>query len=176
MAFLFRWVMRVVVFAVLFAIAAAATAYYLAGRSLPDYDATWQVAGVEVPFEIVRDRNAVPHILARTDHDAFFGLGFAHAQDRLWQMTLARRTAQGRLSEIFGAETVPIDELMRTLDIYGVAREASRLQDADTIAILEAYSDGVNAWLRQVQEQALGRGAPEFFLFEAAIAPWIPAD
>ncbi len=176
MAFLFRWVMRAIVFAVLFAMAAAATAYYLASRSLPDYDATWQVEGVEVPFEIVRDRNAVPHILAETDHDAFFGLGFVHAQDRLWQMILARRTAQGRLSEIFGPDTVAIDELMRALDLYGVAREASRLQDADALASLEAYSDGVNAWLRQVQEQALGRGAPEFFLFEAAIAPWIPAD
>lgn len=176
MAFLFRWVMRVILFAVLFAIAAAATAYYLAGRSLPDYDATWQVDGVDARFEIVRDRNAVPHILATTDRDAFFGLGFVHAQDRLWQMILARRTAQGRLSELFGPETVGIDELMRALDIYGVAREASRLQDAETLSALEAYSNGVNAWLRQVQDQALGRGAPEFFLFDAAIAPWIPAD
>ena len=54
----------------------------------------------------MRDRYAVPHILSTTDHDAFFGLGFVHAQDRLWQMTLMRRTAQGRLSEIFGPETL----------------------------------------------------------------------
>ena len=50
----------------------------------------------------MRDRYAVPHILSRTDRDAFFGLGFVHAQDRLWQMTLMRRTVQGRLSEISG--------------------------------------------------------------------------
>ena len=54
----------------------------------------------------MRDRYAVPHILSTTDRDAFFGLGFVHAQDRLWQMTLMRRTAQGRLSEIFGPETL----------------------------------------------------------------------
>ena len=124
----------------------------------------------------MRDRYAVPHVLSATDHDAFFGLGFVHAQDRLWQMTLARRTAQGRLSEIFGAETVAIDRLMRALDLYGLARQAAGRQDAATTAALEAYADGVNAWLRVVQEEALGRGAPEFFLFTQEIAPWLPAN
>ena len=60
--------------------------------------------GIEQEITIVRDRYAVPHILSNDDHDAFFGLGFVHAQDRLWQMTMMRRTAQGRLSEIFGSE------------------------------------------------------------------------
>ena len=124
----------------------------------------------------MRDRYAVPHILSKTDPDAFFGLGFVHAQDRLWQMTLLRRTVQGRLSEIFGPETLEIDKLMRALDLYGLARQAVAVQTDDTRAALESYADGVNAWLRVVQEQALGRGAPEFFLFSPEIAPWIPAD
>ena len=108
----------------------------------------------------------MPHILSKTDHDAFFGLGFVHAQDRLWQMTLMRRTVQGRLSEIFGPETLEIDELMRALDLYGLSREAvGRRRPTRRTAALEAYADGVNAWLRVVQSEALGRGAPEFFLF-----------
>ena len=150
--------------------------YYLAGQSLPDYDRTLTVDGPDRPIEIVRDRHAVPHVLAATDHDAFFGLGFAHAQDRLWQMTLLRRTVQGRLSEVFGAATLEIDKLMRSLDLYGYAQQADDLQTDETRAALEAYSAGVNEWLRVVQQQALGRGAPEFFLFSRDIAPWGPAD
>ena len=176
MASVLRWLIRIVTGLVLLGLAAAFLAYYLGRQSLPDYNGRWRVSGVEAPLEIVRDTHAVPHILASTDHDAFFGLGFVHAQERLWQMTLMRRTAQGRLSELFGRETLAIDELMRALDIYGIARSAVTHQTPETLAVLEAYSAGVNAWMRIVQEEALGRGAPEFFLFDARIAPWIPAD
>ena len=71
-------------------------------RSLPEYDKDLAVAGAADEIEIVRDNAAVPHIFARSDRDAYFGLGYAHAQDRIWQMVLMRRTAQGRLSEVFG--------------------------------------------------------------------------
>ncbi len=176
MAFLFRWLMRTFLALAALAAAGVALAYYLASQSLPDYNARLKIDGLEAPLEIVRDRYAVPHILAKTDHDAFFGLGFVHAQDRLWQMTLLRRTAQGRLSEIFGPETVPIDELMRALDLSGSARGAVAVQTDATRGALQAYADGVNAWLKVVQAEALGRGAPEFFLFSPDIAPWVPAD
>ncbi|MBB5223238.1 penicillin amidase [Amaricoccus macauensis] len=176
MAFLFRWLMRG--FLALAALAAVGLflAYYLASQSLPDYNARLSIAGPAQEIDIVRDRYAVPHILSKDDHDAFFGLGFVHAQDRLWQMTLLRRTAQGRLSELFGPETVPIDTLMRALDLSGYARDAVARQTPETRVALEAYADGVNAWLKVVQEKALGRGAPEFFLFSADISPWLPAD
>ena len=147
MAFLFRWLMRAVPRAGRPRRRRGVLAYYLAGQSLPDYDGTWTLAGPEQEIEIVRDRYAVPHILAKTDADAFFGLGFVHAQDRLWQMTLLRRTAQGRLSELFGAETLEIDTLMRALDLYGLSRRAVAAQTDATRAALEAYADGVNAWL-----------------------------
>ncbi|MFO1141128.1 MAG: penicillin acylase family protein [Amaricoccus sp.] len=176
MAFLFRWLMRAILALAVLALGAAALGYYLASQSLPDYNRTLTLDGPEQPIEIVRDRYAIPHILAKSDHDAFFGLGYVHAQDRLWQMTLMRRTAQGRLSEIFGSATLPIDELMRAFDLYGYARQAAPLQTDATRADLDAYAAGVNARLRVVQENALGRGAPEFFLFSPDIAPWTPAD
>ncbi|TPE53824.1 penicillin acylase family protein [Amaricoccus solimangrovi] len=176
MAFLFRWLTRAFLALALLACAAAALVYYLATQSLPDYDRTYRLDGPRAEIRIPRDSHAVPHILATNDADAFFGLGFVHAQDRLWQMTLLRRTAQGRLSELFGAETLPIDRLMRALDLYGLARQAADRQDPATRAALEAYSVGVNAWLRVVRDEALGRGAPEFFLFDARLAPWTPAD
>jgi penicillin amidase len=175
MAFLFRWLMRAVLAMIALAAGGAILAYYLAGQSLPDYEATFVLDGPAQEIEIVRDRYAVPHILSETDGDAFFGLGFVHAQDRLWQMTLMRRSVQGRLSEIFGAETVRIDELMRALDLYGYARLAVAEQTDATRAALEANADGENARLRVVQRDALGRGAPEFFVFPPDIARWAPA-
>jgi penicillin amidase len=176
MAFLFRWLMRAVLALAALSAGGLVLTYYIAGQSLPDYDRTLTLDGPEQEIEIVRDRYAVPHILSLTDRDAFFGLGFVHAQDRLWQMTLLRRTAQGRLSEIFGPETLEIDKLMRALDIYGLSRQAVGAQTDTAKVALEAYAAGVNAWLKVVQEEALGRGAPEFFLFSPEIAPWSAAD
>jgi penicillin G amidase len=176
MAFLFRWLMRALALTSALAALAAGLAYYLASQSLPDYNLDLRLEGPRGPIEIVRDSHAAPHILAGEDLDAFFGLGFAHAQDRLWQMTLTRRTAQGRLSELFGRDTLGLDRLMRALDLYGLSQAALANQTEPTLAALQAYADGVNAWLRVVRTRALGRGAPEFFLFDAQIAPWVPAD
>ena len=176
MATLFRWLLRLFTATAVLAALAAVGVYYLASRSVPEYQASHRVAGITAPVEIVRDHANVPHIFGETDEDVFFGLGFVHAQDRLWQMTMLRRTAQGRLSEIFGPRTAKTDEFMRRLDLYGLATRSVAAQDADTKAALEAYARGVNAWIAKVNEDAMGRGAPEFFLFSPEIAHWQPAD
>jgi penicillin amidase len=172
----FRWLLRLVVAAVLLAVLAAAGLYYFLSRSLPDYSEDFRLPGITAPVEIVRNNANVPHIFGQTDEDVFFALGFVHAQDRLWQMTMLRRTAQGRLSEIFGQRTVRIDELLRRYDLYGLALQSVEAQDEPTIRALEAYARGVNAWISQVNSGARGRGAPEFFLFPPEIAVWQPAD
>ena len=176
MATVFRWLLRSFLALATLALLAGAAAYYIASGSLPDYSAAYRVRGLTAGVEIVRDNADVPHIFGKDDADTYFGLGFVHAQDRLWQMMLLRRTAQGRLSEIFGARTVGYDSLMRRLDIYGLAVKAVAAQDAYTKTALDAYAHGVNAWLAQVNKGSLGRGAPEFFFFTNAIAPWQPAD
>ncbi|MBK5934099.1 penicillin amidase [Rhodovulum imhoffii] len=176
MSKLYRWLVRLFTAAVLLAGLTVTAVYVLASRSVPDYDATYHIAGLSGPVEIVRDTANVPHIFARTDADVFFGLGFAHAQDRLWQMILMRRTVQGSLSEVFGRRTLQIDDLLRRLDLYGAAQDSVAAQDDWTRAALDAYSAGVNAWLAEVNSRALGRGAPEFFLFSNEMAPWQPAD
>ncbi|MEO0390134.1 MAG: penicillin acylase family protein [Pseudomonadota bacterium] len=172
----FIWLVRIAGGMIVCIVLAVLAVYYLAGRSLPDYDRTVRVAGISEPVEIVRDNANVPHILAPNDADVFFGLGFAHAQDRLWQMTTLRRTAQGRLSEMFGPSTVEIDALMRRLDLYNLARASVAAQSPRATQALEAYAAGVNARITQINAEALGRGAPEFFMFNRAIAPWTPAD
>ena len=173
---LFRWAVRLTTALIVLVVAAGVLAWYFATRSLPDYNATAEVAGITAPLEIVRDNANVPHIFGATDADVFFGLGYAHAQDRLWQMTMLRRTVQGRLSELYGTRTLGIDEVLRRYDLYTAATASVAAQDAQTLAALEAYADGVNTWLEEVNKGALGRGAPEMWLFNHPVAPWQPAD
>ncbi|MDZ4394038.1 penicillin acylase family protein, partial [Cypionkella sp.] len=172
----FRWLLRIFTGLMALGLLAALLAYYVLTRSLPDYNEDFTLKGITAPVEIVRNNNNVPHIFGKTEQDVYFALGFAHAQDRLWQMTMLRRTAQGRLSEIFGARTVKIDELVRRLDIYGLAQQSVKVQDERTTVALQAYAAGVNAWISQVNLGARGRGAPEFFFFSNEIAAWSPAD
>lgn len=176
MARIFTWLTRIFTGLVGLAVLAVVAVYWLAARSVPDYDAHYTVDGITGTVEIVRDNASVPHIFGPTDEDVYFGLGFAHAQDRLWQMTMLRRTAQGRLSELFGTRTLKTDELLRRFDFYRLAGEALTVQDPETQRALSAYASGVNHWIDIVNEQALGRGAPEFFLFNNAVAPWRPVD
>ncbi len=176
MARLFRWLLRIVTGVLVLGLAAGFLLYWFFSRSIPDYGETLTVAGISGEVEIVRDNAIVPHVFGPTDEDVYFGLGLAHAQDRLWQMTMLRRTAQGRLSELFGPRTVRTDELLRRFDFYALSVRSAEAQDDYTKAALEAYAAGVNAWLAKVNEGARGRGAPEFWLFEPAIAPWQPAD
>ena len=172
----FRWLLRLFTLMVVLSVVALLVAYYILGRSLPDYSATFTLSGIKGPIEIIRNNNNVPHIFGKTDEDVYFALGFAHAQDRLWQMTMLRRTAQGRLSEMFGQRTVKTDELLRRYDLYTLSQSSVAAQDDQTRTALEAYARGVNAWIGQINERSLGRGAPEFFLFSNEIAAWQPAD
>ena len=172
----FRWLLRIFSALVLVALASLSLAYYFASRSLPDYNAAYRIDGISAPVEIIRDTADVPHIFGKTDADVFEALGFAHAQDRLWQMVMLRRTVQGRLSEVFGLEAVKTDELMRTFDLYGLAARSVAAQDGETTEALEAYAKGVNAWIELANARSMGRGAPEFFLFRTEISYWQPAD
>ncbi len=176
MAFIFRWLLRITSALIFLGIGAVLLGWYFASRSLPDYDGTFAVADIAAPVEIVRDNANVPHIFGSSDADVFYALGYAHAQDRLWQMTMLRRTAQGRLSELFGQRTLAIDSVIRRFDIYGTAVKSVPAQDAATAQALEAYAAGVNGWLAEVNKGALGRGAPEMWVFNHPVAPWQPAD
>ncbi len=176
MAILFRWSLRLALAMIGLLIAGVFLIYYLASQSLPEYEKTVGLPGVIEPTEIIRDTFNVPHIVAARDEDVFFGLGYAHAQDRLWQIMLMRRTAQGRLSEIFGAETLQTDKLLRRLDIYSLAQSSVAVQSPDARRALKAYAEGINARIYEINRDALGRGAPEMFIFPTDVSPWRPAD
>ena len=153
-------------------LALAGGAYLFLLSSLPRTDGRIYVRGLSAPVRISRDKDGVPLIAAANDDDAVFGLGFVHAQDRLFQMELMRRYGAGRLAEIFGAQAVPVDRLMRVLGLYRLAAAETRYLSPALDRALEAYAAGVNAYL------ATHRGAlpPEFALFHFRPQPWRPAD
>jgi penicillin G amidase len=140
--------------------------------SLPQIDGRLAVPGTKAEIRIERDADGVPLITAQDDEDAAFGLGFAHAQDRLFQMELQRRYGAGRLAEIFGTEAVATDRQMRVLGLYRAAEAEIPFLSASVLRGLETYAAGVNAFL------ALRHGAlpPEFLLLRFAPEPWRPAD
>jgi penicillin G amidase len=140
--------------------------------SLPQIEGSIEVAGLEAPVTIVRDRFAVPHIEAANARDAYFALGFVHAQDRLWQMEFQRRVGAGRLAEVVGAEGLPADRFMRLLGLYRLAEASLAHLEPETVEILGAYTAGVNAYLAT-------RSGPlplEFLLLRHRPEPWTPAD
>ncbi len=172
----FAWLMRITLSVAAIAGLLVSFAYFILSQSLPDYSKTIEFSHVTEKIEIVRDTANVPHIFGKNDQDTLFALGYVHAQDRLWQMTMLRRTAQGRLSELFGAETLTVDMVVRRLGIYSASRASLSALRPDTMAKLEAYAKGVNARLEEINLGNSGRGAPELFLFSNSIAPWSPTD
>jgi penicillin G amidase len=168
-----RLVLKALAAIVLFIAIALAAVYLLMRRSLPVVDGTIAVSGASAPVEIVRDRNAIPHIFAATKHDAFFGLGYAHAQDRLWQMEFQRRIGFGRLSEIFGAATIPQDRFLRTVGFGRAAKSAWDAAPAWAKDQVNAYVAGVNAFISTHHRSAL---PPEFTILRFEPEPWSGAD
>ncbi len=148
-----------------------------AWRAVPSYDGDLHLAGLRQPVRIVRDERAVPHLYAHNLDDLFFAQGYVHAQERLWQMDLLRRTARGQLAEIFGPSGLPVDKENRLLGLGSVADRAAETVDPDTRQQLEAYARGVNAFIDSQSGWLLTSGLPiEFVLLRYRPEPWQPAD
>jgi len=166
-----RLLVRIVVLLVAFAVLAAAGMYLHLRRSLPALEGEIAVAGLGAPVEILRDAFGIPHIFAASIEDAQFALGFVHAQDRLWQMEMNRRTGSGRLAELLGPRALEADRFLRTLGVRRAAEANLEHYDEETTRLLEAYAEGVNAFLDS--DPVL---PPEFWLLRASPEPWTPAD
>lgn len=158
-------------------------AFFQVRGALPSYDGHVEVRGLKAPVEILRDKNAVPHIIAGSIEDAAFGLGYAHAQDRFWQMEMMRRLGQGRLSEIVpsqlvGSALIETDSTMRGLGIYRKAGESLNALSPAMRGIVEGYAAGVNAWLAD-DDQQFGLELTLLKLLSGGSyrpEPWQPAD
>jgi len=147
--------------------------FYLYLRSaLPQTDGRIVLSGPRAEIRVERDADDVPLIIAQDDEDVAFGLGFVHAQERLFQMELQRRYGAGRLAEIFGPRAVTVDRQMRVLGLYRAAEAEIPYLSQEMRQALDAYAAGVNAFL------ATRRGAlpPEFLMLRFVPEPWRVAD
>ncbi|MFH0735123.1 MAG: penicillin acylase family protein [bacterium] len=123
--------------------------YNIIKNTLPTYDGEIECKDVLSKVEIYRDSLAIPYIKAPKDLDAYFALGYVHAQERLFQMDLMRRAGSGRLSEIFGKKTIPYDKMFKTLGLQRVVNDNFTQIDKQTLQVLSAYSNGVNYFIHQ---------------------------
>ena len=139
--------------------------------TLPADRQTAHIPGLSAPVDIGIDSDGIPRIHAATDLDAAAALGFMHARDRMFQMELMRRAASGRLSEIAGPATLPIDRLMRTLGLRRSAITDLGALPPETLRYMEAYASGVNTWIAEK-----GRFAGPEFLILGPPEPWLPVD
>jgi penicillin amidase len=133
----------------------------------PTLDGTLTVGGTDGAIEIYRDAIGVPHVWATSIHDAFFGQGFVHAQDRLWQMEYDRRRSSGRLAEILGPRALTFDIFNRGMDLDGCSRRDHAALPDEAQAVVDAYAQGVNAFLTTTDY--LGY---EFEICGITPAPW----
>lgn len=131
--------------------------------------------GLEAPVTVVRDSSGIPHIFAENEHDVFFMQGWVHAEDRLFQMDTSRRQIAGTLAELLGTGALETDVLFRTL---GLDRAAERSLDAHPQAfreLLQAYSDGVNAFIDFAEAASLL--PPEYGALQLTqVERWTPLD
>ena len=143
---------------------------HLAVKSLPDYNQDVTLSGLKNKVEIYRDEFAVPHVYAKNQYDLFFAQGFLHAQDRFFQMDLYRRIGEGRLSEIVGTKTLKFDSLFRTIGMKEIAIKLENQISQTSHEILNAYTDGVNAYIIEQK----GKYPVEFDILDYYPEKWKP--
>ena len=137
--------------------------------ALPRTRGTLALGGIKAPVVVARDRFGVPHISAGSMEDAAFAMGLVHGQDRLWQLEMTRRVAQGRVSELIGGDGLAVDRFIRRLGLRRVVAAEERQASAEVYAMLRAYAAGVNAAI------AASRSLPlEFRLLKTSPEPWEP--
>lgn len=153
-------------------VATAVGLYWRATSCLPQVTGEILLTGIQAPVQVLRDARGVPHIQAQSLDDLFFAQGYVTAQDRLWQMDLFRRRAEGTLSEIFGTTTLRMDKETRKLSFPIVLDRAVQEIDPQTQRIFTAYAAGVNAFISSHRY----RLPVEFAMLRYQPRPWRSRD
>ena len=154
------------------AIAIAGVYHHWSHAALPQVDGEAVLPGLSAPVTVRRDALGVPHISGSSIPDVMRAQGYVTAQDRLWQMDLMRRRAEGQLAEAFGEPALRADEEIRTLGLGDASRRTLALLPPDLRADLDAYAAGVNAFI-----DSRGDALPlEFRLLRYKPRPWEPVD
>lgn len=169
------WFAAALVVVVLLAAAAGILWLYVAERdALPAMDGTQRLTGLSLPVIVRRDHHGVPHIEAATQDDMWVAQGYVTAEERLWQMDLFRRKANGELAEVLGSKLLEQDRIQRYLLIRKTAERIYQNMPADDRRRLDEYARGVNAFI--AQSEAAGHLPAEFRLLRYQPKPWTGAD
>ncbi len=144
--------------------------YWTFYRPLPEYNITLEQPELNQPVDLYWDSHGVPHIYSQNKEDLYYSLGYAHAQDRLWQMTVTQMAAEGRFAEFLGKELLPLDITQRTLGFWRMAQKIETTLSDSTRNYLEAYSKGVNAYADQHPKSL----PIQFSLTDMEPIPWTP--
>ncbi len=166
-----RWILRLAAAAVVAVAIVAMLAWLTLRASLPRLDGNIAVAGLEADATIERDAHGIVTITARSRDDAAYATGFAHGQDRYFQMDLIRRRSAGELSELFGIMAVDTDKRHRWHRFRTRAQEAVAAMPAAELRSLESYAAGVNAGLASLDAKPF-----EYYLLGDEPQPWQPED
>jgi len=167
-----KWLRRIVIALLLTLLAVGAALWFYTRQVLPQADGSMRVAGPRAEIRIERDRDGIPTIKAGSIDDAIFGLGFVHAQDRLWQLETHRRIGSGRLAEAFGEGALDNDRFLRALGVKRAAAAQWANAGPDAKAAVLAYTAGINAYL----QSGLKARPPEFVVLGLQPEPWTPED
>ncbi|MCM3454017.1 penicillin acylase family protein [Heyndrickxia oleronia] len=143
-------------------------------RSLPKTEGEIQLSGLKEKVEIIRDKDGVPHIRAKNDHDLYMAQGYVQAQDRLFQMDLSRRQASGELSEVVGSAAIDKDKYFRALGLRRAAVASYDQYSNQAKDTLNWFAEGVNAFIKELDEN--GKWPIEFKLLGYKPKEWTPTD
>jgi penicillin amidase len=167
---------RVFLWAVLILIlvlaSALALAYFAVHSALPQLDGNLRVKGLSSTVKVTRDGHGVPVIEAQSLEDLFFAQGYVTAQDRLWQMDVMRRFGAGELSEILGADLLPVDREQRILGLRAAAKKSLAMASPRDLSCLNAYARGINAFIDQHEKKL----PLEFRLLKYRPRLWLAED
>jgi penicillin amidase len=167
-----RWIRRGLAALLLLTLLAVLAGAVYAWKTLPRHDGTLVLAGARGEIRIERDAHGIPTIVASHPLDAYYGLGVAHAQDRLWQLETHRRIASGTTAEAFGPAALETDRFLRALGVRRAAEAQWARVPAATREVVEAYAAGINAVVAQGGQAR----APEFLVLGLQPGRWEGAD
>ena len=142
-----KWYVKTILIILVIAIVLSAVGIWYIRRPWAQVSGNISIPGLQAPVRVVRDARGVAQIYAENQHDLFLAQGYVTSQDRLWQIYFHKMFISGRLSEFSGDKTINLDKYFRTWGLERIAKESYPTLDQDTKDILQAYADGVNAYV-----------------------------
>jgi penicillin G amidase len=167
-----KFIFRLSLFFLLLLIGIAALGiYWTFYKPLPSYNETLSLSGLQQQVDVHWDPYGIPNIYAQNEDDLYFSIGYIHAQERLWQMTLSQISAEGRFAEFLGEDLIPYDIHQRTLGIWETAKRIEEEAPDHLLHLLQQYSDGINEYVKQNRNHL----PIEFSLLDVKPIEWTPA-